>query len=313
MNNVHKEPHFAGTVTQVYDNAILVSVKEGEDARRSSDLISVSLKVKLKDSMRQFMIGDEVIVYYNGEIAESYPAQANTVYAIVLTSPDMRVNIDGLKALSAMRISYVGDNSAVGKMINNKDNITGYLGTIGLKWEDFQKDWNGSVEKLFASLPAVTYEPRKWVDFYRDEELPQISTYDLMLDEFPGVMFSWTSGKVTATDSNGIKDLFKGMPVWNVYLADLNGDGLPELCATVSVGSGMVDTRVIVYDYANEKLFDLSDRGYYDYSLSIEGNRIVVTQTGYFKNGSQAIGSMAIIDGELVTFGIDRTLPEMRR
>jgi hypothetical protein len=123
MNNVNKEPHFAGTVTEVYDNAILVSVNEGEDARRSSDLISVSLNVKLKDSMTHFTVGDRVIVYYNGEIAESYPAQVNTVYAIVLTSPDMRINMDDLYALSSMRTPYVGDNSAIGEIINSLPRI----------------------------------------------------------------------------------------------------------------------------------------------------------------------------------------------
>ena len=91
MNNVVQEPHFTGTVTEVNDNIILVSVNEGEDVRRSSDIISVSLNVKLKDSMTDFAVGDRVIVYYSGEIAESYPAQVNTVYAIVLTSPDMQI------------------------------------------------------------------------------------------------------------------------------------------------------------------------------------------------------------------------------
>ena len=51
MDKVIKKPHFAGIVTEVYDKAVLVSVSEGEDARRSSDLIRVSLNVKLKDSM----------------------------------------------------------------------------------------------------------------------------------------------------------------------------------------------------------------------------------------------------------------------
>ena len=91
MHTVVKEPHFAGTVTEVDENAILVSVDEGESVRRSSDLIRVSLNVKLKDSMTHFTVGDRVIVYYNGEILESYPAQVNTVYAIVLTSPDQQI------------------------------------------------------------------------------------------------------------------------------------------------------------------------------------------------------------------------------
>lgn len=118
MNNVDKEPHFGGTVTEVYDNTILVSVNEGEDVRKSSDLISVSLNVKLKDSMTDFAVGDRVIVYYNGVIAESYPAQVNMVYAIVLTSPDIRINMDDIYSLSAMRTPYVGDSSAVGNLIS---------------------------------------------------------------------------------------------------------------------------------------------------------------------------------------------------
>lgn len=118
MNTVHKEPHFAGTVTQVYDNAILIRVNESEEARKSSDIMQVSLDVILKDSTTRFLIGDEVIVYYDGMIAESYPAQIHTVYAIVLTSPDMHMNIDDLSALFAMRTPYIGNNSAVGKIVN---------------------------------------------------------------------------------------------------------------------------------------------------------------------------------------------------
>ncbi len=93
MHTVVKEPHFAGTVTEVNENTILVSVDEGESVRKSSDLILVSLNVKLKDSMTHFTIGDRVIVYYNGVILESYPAQVNTVYAIVLTSPDQQITL----------------------------------------------------------------------------------------------------------------------------------------------------------------------------------------------------------------------------
>lgn len=250
MNNVVKEPHFGGTVTEVYDNAILVSVNEGEDARKSSDLISVSTNVKLKDSMTDFTVGDRVIVYYNGEIAESYPAQVNTVYAIRLTSPDMSINMDDLYAISSMRTPYVGNNSAIGNIINllprldreheqrffsigddygtgctpytltvyyepydaetetsnirnitvtpqnsallfslidnleeisyafrstpsdgeldreayisrvtySKNDIAEYLETIGLEWEDFRNDWNGTVEKMYAAPSVSTYE-----------------------------------------------------------------------------------------------------------------------------------------------------------
>jgi uncharacterized protein YabE (DUF348 family) len=84
MNDIYKEPNFKGIVIEVTKNSILVSVNEDEDEFKSSDKISVSLNVKLKDSMTHFNVGDNVSVYYNGVILETYPAQVNEVYAIIL-------------------------------------------------------------------------------------------------------------------------------------------------------------------------------------------------------------------------------------
>jgi hypothetical protein len=90
MDTVVKGPHFAGTVIEVHENSILVSVAEGEEVRRSSDLIEVSLDVELADSITEFLAGDKVVVYYDENLLESYPARTRKVYAILLTSPDRR-------------------------------------------------------------------------------------------------------------------------------------------------------------------------------------------------------------------------------
>lgn len=86
MNTVLKEPNFAGIVEEVYDGTILVAVNEDEDEYKSSDLISVSLDVELKDGLSEYEVGDEVRVYYDGTIAESYPAQIMKVYAITIVN-----------------------------------------------------------------------------------------------------------------------------------------------------------------------------------------------------------------------------------
>ena len=44
--------------------------------------------------MTHFSIGDEVVVYYDGNVAESYPMQINTVYAITLKTPANRAEND---------------------------------------------------------------------------------------------------------------------------------------------------------------------------------------------------------------------------
>lgn len=84
MNDIYKEPNFKGTVIEVSENSILVSVNEDEDEFESSDKISVSLNVKLKDSMTHFNVSDNVSVYYNGVILETDPVQVKEVYAIIL-------------------------------------------------------------------------------------------------------------------------------------------------------------------------------------------------------------------------------------
>ena len=59
------------------------------------------------------------------------------------------------------------------------------------------------------------------------------------------------------------------MPIWNAYFTDLTGDDYPEICATYTFGSGIIDSRIIIYDYANGASYELSDRGYFDFTLRL--------------------------------------------
>ena len=47
----------------------------------------VTLNVKKQNSTTHFVVGDEVTVYYDGFILESYPMQITQVYEIVLKTP----------------------------------------------------------------------------------------------------------------------------------------------------------------------------------------------------------------------------------
>ena len=76
---IANEPNITGVVKEADENAILIENEKGE--------YWVSLNVENKDSTTHFNLGDEVVVYYNGIIAESYPMQINTVYAITLKEP----------------------------------------------------------------------------------------------------------------------------------------------------------------------------------------------------------------------------------
>lgn len=83
---IENEPSIIGFVKDAGEYSILIENEDGE--------YSVSLNVENKDSSTHFNIGDEVVVYYDGNIAESYPMQINKVYAVTLRTPADRTKND---------------------------------------------------------------------------------------------------------------------------------------------------------------------------------------------------------------------------
>ena len=83
---ISNEPSITGTIKEVNENSILLGNESGEYV--------VSLNVENSDGIYSpIQVGDEVTVYYDGSIAESYPMQINKVYAILLKEPaDRTVN-----------------------------------------------------------------------------------------------------------------------------------------------------------------------------------------------------------------------------
>ncbi len=86
------EVSFRATVLENNGSNLLVEPEEGSAELRSADKISVHVSddVKLFDSQDKGInidaieAGDKVQIFYNGLIAESYPAQINKCYKIVL-------------------------------------------------------------------------------------------------------------------------------------------------------------------------------------------------------------------------------------
>ena len=108
----------------------------------------------------------------------------------------------------------------------------------------------------------------EWFDYLETpDEMKWDGSLEISLTEFPDVTFRWTYGEMMAVKGSKSTSLYTGMPIWNAYFCDLTGDGLPELCSTISWGSGMIDNRVTIYDYANGVSYELSDRGYFDFTL----------------------------------------------
>ena len=147
--------------------------------------------------------------------------------------------------------------------------------------------------------PAQT---EKWFDYLENpEEMNWDERLEIALPEYPGVTFRWYPEKMEAVTENEITPLYTGMPIWNTYFCDLTGDGLPDLCSTVTFGSGIIDSRIIVCDYANGESYTLEDRGKYDYSLRLDESdgSLCVVQRAHDSGDIAAVGELFFSDSGL--------------
>ena len=112
----------------------------------------------------------------------------------------------------------------------------------------------------------------KWFDYTENPSaMDDESTINLPI--YPDVTFSYNQAQIIASkpfDTSELTNhtiLITGMPIWNAYFADLTGDDYPEICATYTFGSGIIDSRIIICDYAKGVSYELSDRGNFDFTL----------------------------------------------
>lgn len=175
---------------------------------------------------------------------------------------------------------------------------------------DFSEDYQATVDKNYG-------EVRVEFDHYRKNTIPWDAETAFYIEGLPEVQFVWSPEEVKAVDTSGNEEvLFGGMPIWSVYLTDLNGDGLREICSGVSFGSGIIDDHVVVYDYAAKKLYALSDRGYNDYYLSYSGlTPLMVYERDYASGELTGYCGALKLDGETLTFerGEDINTSEMKQ
>lgn len=147
-------------------------------------------------------------------------------------------------------------------------------------------------------------EATRWFDYTGNpSEMDWDEELTIEIPQFPGVTFRYTPEQITAVSEAEWKllPLISGMPIWNAYFCDFTGDGLPELCATFSWGSGMIDTRVVAYDYANGASYMLQDRGRYDYSLRYDewDGFLYVDRRKYGEDTLVSSNRLAYVDGSI--------------
>lgn len=130
----------------------------------------------------------------------------------------------------------------------------------------------GIIAVFFLTNPShdtVDSKTEKWFDYLDIENEVWNEEKQITLPEYPDVTFRLSHSSAgdrmeVLTDKDTIL-LYTGMPIWNAYFCDVTGDGFPEICSTINVGFGIIDSRIIIYDYVHGASYELSDRENYDF------------------------------------------------
>ena len=120
------------------------------------------------------------------------------------------------------------------------------------------------------SVPDSTTNVTKVYEYGKSD------TEDWEMSEFPGVTFRCDGNYVAVlADGEYGYSLYVGMPVEDVYLVDLNGDGYREIVSTAAFASGVIYEHVYAFDFANGIRYELRDRMMSEYYVLIDDNGVL--------------------------------------
>ena len=95
MNYIIKnKPSVVGTVEEVHENYILMYSDSAEGYPYGSRW-QISLDVESKDNYTAIVVGDEIVVYHDGNVMETDPLKVGKVHAITLRTPADRNMSEG--------------------------------------------------------------------------------------------------------------------------------------------------------------------------------------------------------------------------
>ena len=95
MNHIIKtKPNVTGVVQEVHDDYVIIYSDSAQGYPNGSRW-QISLNVENKDSYTTLTVGDEIVVYHNGQVMETEPLKVGKVFAITLKTPADRTQNEG--------------------------------------------------------------------------------------------------------------------------------------------------------------------------------------------------------------------------
>ena len=90
---IENKPSVIGVVEEVHNDYVIMYSHTAHGYPNGSKW-QISFNVENKDSYTDISVGDEIVVYHDGNVMETDPLKVGTVYAITLKTPVDRTEND---------------------------------------------------------------------------------------------------------------------------------------------------------------------------------------------------------------------------
>lgn len=145
-----------------------------------------------------------------------------------------------------------------------------------------------------------------WFDEYLDagHRYPRESNI-MTIEGIEGMMLRFNQESLSTTymehilvqTEEGATPVISGDHIRNVYLTDLTGDGIAEVCATVWDQSENTQIYIAVYDYTKDLVHTLQSNDL-RYTLTSRNDRLLVTEQEYGSSSILTIGILELRDDQ---------------
>jgi len=232
----------------------------------------------------------------------------------------------------SLPVSYLpaGKTPSVGMWLEVM--YSGYIGEIypaifsGLYSVSVLDDMTAPTE----SVKIGQNEVYVWHDLIQEQITPTQAfdtngEYRIRLAAFPDTEFIWRhygiyynkNGTETRILGSSAAAMSNTITPWQVYITDMTGDGLPDLCINYCMGSDFFCTQnVYVYDYYNDESYGIiGNRGTYDYVFRYRNNQMYVEEIPYSAHPALQFAGMTGTLGKITipslhTSGVIDFIPE---
>jgi len=147
-------------------------------------------------------------------------------------------------------------------------------------------------------------EENKQIRITEEMTIEQIRNEGIQLFSFGG-KDSWGGDAVAVIYEGEVISILSGLPIHAIYLADINSDGMYDICTQASHGSGFVHESISVLDIQSGKEYSMVQRVSLGLELKVDKTTEQLVVYDSTAEEWSLLGELRIIDDDLLIFTKD--------